>query len=103
MITIDYTPKFIKWYDGLKDRSGRANIASRLDRMAYGHEGDVKSVGHGVYELRIHISPGYRLYFCRRGDTIIVLLCGGDKSTQTRDIKTAIEMAKDYGDTSDER
>jgi putative addiction module killer protein len=72
----------------------RALIASRLDRLAQGHTGDVETVGDGVSELRIHYGPGYRIYFQKRGNTIIVLLCGGDKSTQARDIKAAKRLAE---------
>ena len=68
-------------------------IASRLDRLAFGHAGDVTPVGHGISELRIHFGHGYRIYFKRHGNTIIVLLCGGDKSTQTKDIMSAKRLA----------
>ena len=71
-------------------------IASRLDRLAFGHAGDAEPVGQGISELRIHHGPGYRIYFQRRGDTIIVLLCGGDKSTQAKDIKAAKRLADEY-------
>jgi putative addiction module killer protein len=70
----------------------RALIASRLDRLAYGHTGDAKAVGAGVFELRIHYGPGYRVYFSRQGNAIIILLCGGDKGSQTRDIRTAKQL-----------
>jgi putative addiction module killer protein len=70
-----------------------ALIASRLDRLAYGHAGDTEPVGKGISELRIHFGPGYRIYFQRWGKTVIVLLCGGDKSTQAKDIKTAKRLA----------
>ena len=71
-------------------------IASRLDRFAFGHAGDAEPVGQGISELRIHHGPGYRIYFQRRGDTIIVLLCGGDKSTQAKDIIAAKRLADEY-------
>ncbi|UXN62132.1 type II toxin-antitoxin system RelE/ParE family toxin [Phyllobacterium zundukense] len=71
-------------------------IASRLERLAFGHAGDVQPVGHGISELRIHYGPGYRIYFQRRGDVIVVLLCGGDKSTQARDIRTAKLLAAEW-------
>ncbi|MDP3037983.1 MAG: type II toxin-antitoxin system RelE/ParE family toxin, partial [Rhodocyclaceae bacterium] len=70
----------------------------RLDRLAFGHFGDVEPVGHGVSELRIHHGPGNRVYFRRQGDTIIVLLCGGDKSTQAKDIKTAKWLAEEWSE-----
>ena len=80
----------------IKDERTRALIASRLDRLAFGHLGDVEPVGQGINELRIHHGPGYRIYFWKRGDLIIVLLCGGDKSTQTKDIKTAKRLADEW-------
>jgi putative addiction module killer protein len=71
-------------------------VASRLDRLAFGNPGDVKPVGQGISELRIDYGPGYRIYFRRRGNEIIILLCGGDKSTQAADIKTAKRLAEDW-------
>jgi putative addiction module killer protein len=85
----------------LKDERARGLIASRLDRLSFGHAGDAEPVGHGISELRIHYGPGYRIYFQRRGDTIIVLLCGGDKSTQTKDIKTAKRLAAEWSELND--
>jgi putative addiction module killer protein len=73
-------------------------IASRLDRLAFGHTGDALPVGQGISELRIHYGPGYRVYFHKRGNTIIILLCGGDKSTQTKDILTAKRLAKEWSE-----
>jgi putative addiction module killer protein len=81
LIELKQTQTFQKWRTRLKDERVRALIASRLDRLAYGHAGDVESIGNGVSELRIHYGPGYRIYIQKRGYTIIVLLCGGDKST----------------------
>ncbi len=78
---------------GLRDRRARAKIVARIDRLADGNPGDVEPVGNGVSELRIHYGPGYRVYFVRRGGVLIVLLCGGDKDTQTKDIKTAKTLA----------
>lgn len=76
--------------------NARASIASRLDRLAYGNRGDVRPVGHGVSELRIDYGPGYRIYFQKRGKTIVILLCGGDKRTQDRDIETAKRLAAEW-------
>jgi len=93
MIEIKQTETFRKWRVQLKDERVRGLIASRLDRLSFGHAGDVAPVGHGISELRIHYGPGYRIYFHKRGDTIIVLLCGGDKNTQAKDIKAAKRLA----------
>lgn len=87
---------FDRWLTGLKDSRARARIATRLDRLALGNPGDVKPVGSGVSELRIDYGPGYRVYFMQRGPVVIVLLCGGDKRTQSTDIKRAIAIAKDW-------
>ena len=89
MFDLQQTATFAKWRQRLKDVRVRAIIASRLDRLAYGHIGDAQPVGDGISELRIHYGPGYRVYFQQRGTTLIILLCGGDKSTQAKDIKAA--------------
>jgi len=96
MVELKQTETFRKWRMRLKDERARAHIASRLDRLAFGHVGDVQPVGQGISELRIHYGPGYRIYFQKRGSTIIVLLCGGDKRTQSRDIKTAKHLAQEW-------
>lgn len=96
MIDLRYTERFKDWVNGLRDRQARARILVRLERMAMGNLGDVKPVGEGVSEARIAYGPGYRLYFVRRGDTLIVLLCGGDKSSQTADIMTALKLAREF-------
>ena len=83
---------FIDWLESLKDRKARAQVKVRLDRVRLGNLGDHKSVGEGVVELRISYGPGYRIYFGRIGKKIVLLLCGGDKSTQTKDIKKAKEF-----------
>lgn len=88
---------FQKWRLSLKDSRVRAIIASRIDRLAFGLMGDVKPVGGGVSELRIHIGPRYRVYFHQHGSTLIILLVGGDKSTQAKDIKRAIALANEEG------
>lgn len=98
MIEIKQTETFWKWRLQLKDQRVRGLIASRLDRLGFGHAGDAEPVGQGVSELRIHYGPGYRIYFQKRGNTIIVLLCGGDKSTQTKDIKTAKRLATEWSE-----
>ena len=96
MIEFKQTETFRKWRIRLKDERIRALIASRLDRLAFGNAGDVKPVGQGISELRIDHGPGYRIYFMKRGNTIIILLCGGDKNTQTKDIQTAKRLAADW-------
>jgi putative addiction module killer protein len=93
MIEFKQTAQFRKWFGRLRDPKAVGAIVSRLDRLAYGHAGDVAPVGQGVSELRIHYGPGYRVYFQQRGDTIILLLCGGSKSSQARDIKRAQQLA----------
>ena len=98
MIELKQTEPFRKWRLGLRDIRASAAIASRLDRLAFGHAGDVEPVGEGISELRIHYGPGYRVYFQRRGNTIIVLLCGGDKSTQVRDIRNAKRLLDEWSE-----
>lgn len=97
-IELKQTETFRKWRMRLRDERVRALIASRLDRLAFGHFGDAEPVGQGISELRIHYGPGYRIYFHRRGNTIIVLLCGGDKSTQAGDIKAAKRLAAEWSE-----
>ncbi len=98
MMEFKQTETFRKWRMRLKDERIRALIASRLDRLAFGNAGDVKPVGQGISELRIDYGPGYRIYFQKRGNTIIILLCGGEKSTQANDIKTAKRLAKEWSE-----
>lgn len=98
MIEVRQTAVFTRWIKGLADRRGRLAIAKRIDRLAFGHLGDTKMVGDGIAELRVHVGPGYRVYFTRRGDTIIVLLCGGDKGSQRRDIARAEALADELGE-----
>ncbi|HXP82657.1 MAG TPA: type II toxin-antitoxin system RelE/ParE family toxin [Verrucomicrobiae bacterium] len=93
MMEVRKAAAFSDWMANLRDHRARAKIAARIDRLAFGNPGDVQSVGEGVSELRIHSGPGYRVYFVRRRTTTIVLLCGGDKTSQTRDIKTAKMLA----------
>jgi putative addiction module killer protein len=95
MVEIRSTAIFLKWLRGLRDARARARIEIRVDRLALGNAGDVRSVGAGVSELRIDYGPGYRVYFVSRGKTIVVLLCGGGKQTQKDDIATAKALAKE--------
>jgi len=94
-IEVRQTDAFAAWFEDLRDRQARARITVRIRRLSLGNPGDVKSVGGGVSELRIDYGPGYRLYFTRRGTAIVVLLCGGHKRTQERDIARAQELAQD--------
>lgn len=94
MIEVRQTELFVKWHKSLKDRKAAVSIAKRILRIQGGLLGDVKSVGGGVSELRIHLAAGYRLYFVRRGSVLVVLLCGGDKDSQDADIRKAKELAK---------
>ncbi len=94
MIEIRKTDNFAKWIDGLNDIRARARIFVRIERLASGNPGDVKTVGEGVSELRIDYGPGYRVYYKKQGQKIIILLAGGDKRTQSKDIKTAQRLAQ---------
>ena len=94
MFQLRKTQIFAEWIDGLRDTQGRARILARIERLAAGLLGDVKPIGEGVSELRIDCCPGYRVYFKKQGREIIILLAGGDKSTQSRDIKTALKLAR---------
>jgi len=87
---------FDEWMDSLKDRRAKARIKIRLDRLIIGLFGDWKSVGDGVFELRISEGQGYRVYYAKEGETIVLLLCGGNKSTQSADIKKAKQYLQDY-------
>jgi putative addiction module killer protein len=95
MVTILKTRKFYKWLLDLKDLKGKARIQVRLDRLELGHIGDCSTIESGLFELRIHYGPGYRVYFMKRGKEIIILLAGGDKTTQSKDIKLAIKLSKE--------
>ena len=94
MIEIRKTGLFAHWLDELRDIRARARIQARIERLAAGNPGDAEPVGEGVSELRINYGPGYRVYFKQRGRELIILLAGGDKSTQARDIKTALRLAR---------
>ena len=94
MIDMKKTDIFVQWMDELRDIRARARIQARIERLAAGNPGDVKPVGDGVSELRIDYGPGYRVYFTRRGNEVLILLAGGDKSTQDTDIKIAQGLAR---------
>ena len=94
MIEIRKTDVYAKWIDNLRDIKARARILVRIERLATGNPGDVKPVGEGVSELRITYGPGYRVYFKQQGQELMILLAGGDKSTQSKDITTAHELAR---------
>jgi putative addiction module killer protein len=93
-IEIRQTATFARWFDGLRDRQARARILVRIRRLSLDNPGDVRPVGGGVSEMRIDWGAGYRVYFVARGETLIILLAGGDKRTQASDIRTAIELAR---------
>lgn len=90
---IHRTKEFATWLRNLRDRQGRAKILARIDRLEEGNPGNTRSVGAGVVEMKIDFGPGYRVYFVQRGEVVIVLLCGGDKSTQDTDIRRAKVLA----------
>jgi putative addiction module killer protein len=94
MMEIRKTDLFVQWLDDLRDIQGRARVQARIERLAAGNPGDVEPVGEGVSELRINYGPGYRVYFKKRGRELIILLAGGDKSTQVKDIKAALRLAR---------
>jgi len=101
MIELKQTKTYEKWEARLRDKRARTIIAARLMRLAEGLPGDVESVGDGVSELRVHYGPGYRIYFQRRGKLLVILLCGGDKSTQARDIAAAKKLANEWSEQND--
>ncbi|CCD86029.1 conserved protein of unknown function [Bradyrhizobium sp. ORS 285] len=94
MVEIRQTAEFKAWLLGLRDLKAKARIAARIERAANGNLGDSKPVGEGVSEMRIDYGPGYRIYYRQRGDVLVILLCGGDKSTQQSDIRRAQALAK---------
>ncbi|MBK6286746.1 MAG: type II toxin-antitoxin system RelE/ParE family toxin [Gammaproteobacteria bacterium] len=89
------TDTFVTWLDSLRDLRARARVQARIERLAGGNPGDMKPVGEGVSELRIDYGPGYRVYFLRQRRELVILLAGGDKSTQAADIRTAIRLARE--------
>ena len=96
MPVIRETDDFTEWMDNLRDSHAKVRILRRIDRLAKGNAGDVKPVGEGISEMRVDYGPGYRVYFVQRGAVLIVLLCGGDKRTQDRDIKMAKVLASNW-------
>jgi putative addiction module killer protein len=94
MIEVRQTESYERWFAKLRDRQARARIDTRIRRLSLGNPGDVAPVGEGVSELRVDYGPGYRIYFVRRGETVVILLAGGDKRTQARDIRTALDLAR---------
>lgn len=98
MVRFKQSETFRKWHRKLRDGKAKALIAARLQRLLGGNPGDVEPVGDGVSELRIHYGPGYRVYYQQRGELLILLLCGGDKSTQERDIRAAKRIAAQWSD-----
>lgn len=95
MYEVRQTVRFADWFKRLADIRAKAQIVRRIERAEAGNLGDVKSLGDQVFEMRVHHGPGYRLYFARQGDRLILLLCGGDKGSQRRDIEQAKAMARD--------
>jgi putative addiction module killer protein len=89
------TSAFAVWLDGLKDIGARARVQVRIERLIDGNPGDVEPVGEGVSELRLHYGPGYRVYFKKHGEELVILLAGGVKATQSSDIKTALRLARE--------
>ena len=94
MVEIRKTDAFAKWLDNLRDIQAKARVLVRIERLASGNAGDVKPVGEGISEMRIDYGPGYRVYFTKRGSELIILLAGGDKSSQSADIKVALRLAR---------
>ena len=98
MIGVRKTAVFVQWLDSLRDIQARARVQARIERLTVGNPGDVEPVGEGVSELRINYGPGYRVYFKKRGRELIILLAGGDKNTQAKDIKAALRLARDLSE-----
>jgi putative addiction module killer protein len=93
MVEVRQTERFVRWLEGLRDLRGRAKVLARIERLIGGNPGDVRPVGSGVSELRINYGPGYRVYYLQWGTTLIILLAGGDKSSQVKDIDVALLLA----------
>jgi len=100
VIELRKTPRFAQWIDGLRDIRARARIQARIARLAEGNPGDAQPVGEGVSELRIPYGPGYRVYFKQQGAALVILLAGGDKNSQSRDIQAALQLARELPEKS---
>jgi len=100
MVQVRQTERFVRWLEGLRDLRGRAKVLARIERLIGGNPGDTKPVGTGVSELRINFGPGYRVYYLQKGTTLIILLAGGDKSSQSKDIQTALQLAETLSEDS---
>jgi putative addiction module killer protein len=100
MVQVRQTERFVRWLEGLRDLRGRAKVLARIERLIAGNPGDVKPAGASVSELRINFGPGYRVYYLQKGTTLIILLAGGDKSSQSKDIQTALQLAETLSEDS---
>jgi putative addiction module killer protein len=94
MLEIRETPAYASWFAALRDRAAKVRIDIRIRRLSLGNSGDIRPVGEGVSELRIHYGPGYRIYLKQQGDALVILLAGGDKSSQDQDIRLAKELSR---------
>ena len=94
MLEIRETPAYAAWFAALRDRTARSRIDIRIRRLSLGNSGDIRHIGDGVSELRIHYGPGYRIYVTNQGDAVVILLAGGDKSSQDKDIRLAKDLAR---------
>jgi putative addiction module killer protein len=97
-VRVEKTDEYLDWIDGLKDVKGRARILMRVDRLIHGNPGSHRNLKHGVSELKVDYGPGYRIYYAKREERLLLLLAGGDKSTQARDIVRAIRLALEHGE-----
>ena len=93
---IEKTNEYRNWIDGLKDQTGRSRVLMRIDHLIHGNPGNYRNLTQGVSELKVDVGPGYRIYYSKRGDRLLLLLAGGDKATQARDIAKALELNRNY-------
>jgi putative addiction module killer protein len=93
---VEKTDDYSRWLDSMKDRAGRARVLMRVDRLIHGNPGDHRNLSEGVSELKIDVGPGYRVYYSQRGDKLLLLIAGGDKSSQAKDIARALELNRNY-------